>query len=75
MCEEKNQPRSSFGAGKSAMKWLLPLIAASLLPLILVAMLPSVIFGSLFSDGTEAPNGVSDNEVLIQNMTDRKSVV
>ena len=48
MCEEKNQPRSSFGAGKSAMKWLLPLIAASLLPLILVAMLPSVIFGSLF---------------------------
>ena len=69
MGEEKNQPRSSFGARKSAMKWLLPLIAASLLPLILVAMLPSVIFGSLFSDGTEAPNGVSDNEVLIQNMT------
>lgn len=45
------------------------MVAAVLLPLILVAMLPSIIFGSLLGDGTDSPNGISNDEVLVQNMT------
>lgn len=32
-------------------------------------MLPSIIFGSLLGDGTDTPNGISSDEVLVQNMT------
>lgn len=60
---------AAIEAGKSSAKWLIPLIAAVLLPLILVAMLPSIIFGSLLGDGTDTPNGISSDEVLVQNMT------
>lgn len=60
---------AAIEAGKSSAKWLIPLIAAVLLPLILVAMLPSIIFGSLLGDGTDSPNGISNDEVLVQNMT------
>lgn len=60
---------AAIEAGKSSAKWLIPLIAAVLLPLILVAMLPSIIFGSLLGDGTDTPNGISNDEVLVQNMT------
>lgn len=56
---------AAIEAGKSSAKWLIPLIAAVLLPLILVAMLPSIIFGSLLGDGTDSPNGISNDEVLI----------
>lgn len=55
---------AAIEAGKSSAKWLIPLIAAVLLPLILVAMLPSIIFGSLLGDGTDSPNGISNDEVL-----------
>lgn len=58
---------AAIEAGKSSAKWLIPLIAAVLLPLILVAMLPSIIFGSLLGDGTDSPNGISNDEVLVQN--------
>ena len=60
---------AAIEAGKSSAKWLIPLIAAVLLPLILVAMLPSIILGSLLGDGTDSPNGISNDEVLVQNMT------
>ncbi len=60
---------AAIEAGKSSAKWLIPLIAAVLLPLILVAMLPSIIFGSLLGDGTDSPNGISNDEVLVKNMT------
>ena len=60
---------AAIEAGKSSAKWLIPLLAAVLLPLILVAMLPSIIFGSLLGDGTDSPNGISNDEVLVQNMT------
>lgn len=60
---------AAIEARKSSAKWLIPLIAAVLLPLILVAMLPSIIFGSLLGDGTDSPNGISNDEVLVQNMT------
>ena len=60
---------AAIEAGKSSAKWLIPLVAAVLLPLILVAMLPSIIFGSLLGDGTDTPNGISSDEVLVQNMT------
>lgn len=56
---------AAIEAGKSSAKWLIPLIAAVLLPLILVAMLPSIIFGSLLGDGTDSPNGISNDEVLV----------
>lgn len=58
---------AAIEAGKSSAKWLIPLIAAVLLPLILVAMLPSIIFGSFLGDGTDSPNGISNDEVLVQN--------
>ena len=60
---------AAIEAGKSSAKWLIPLVAAVLLPLILVAMLPAIIFGSLLGDGTDTPNGISSDEVLVQNMT------
>ncbi|MFR1480598.1 MAG: hypothetical protein ACLSB9_35430 [Hydrogeniiclostridium mannosilyticum] len=41
-----------------------------LLPVLLVVMLPSIIFGSLFGDGTDAPNGITDDVVMTQRMYD-----
>ena len=57
-------------AAKSSKKWIIPIIAVIALPLLIVAMLPSMIFGSLLGDGTDTPNGISDDAVLVQNMTD-----
>lgn len=44
-------------AAKSSRKWTIPIVAVILLPVLIIAMLPSVIFGSLFGDGTDTPNG------------------
>ena len=63
---------AAIEAGKSSAKWLIPLIATVLLPLILVAMLPSIIFGSLLGDGTDSPNGISNDEVLKPKKTAQK---
>lgn len=60
-------------AAKSSKKWIIPIIAVIALPLLIVAMLPSMIFGSLLGDGTDTPNGISDDAVLVQNMTDINS--
>ena len=60
---------AAIEAGKSSAKWLIPLIATVLLSLILIAMLPSIIFGPLLGNGTDTPNGISNDEVLVQNMT------
>lgn len=60
-------------AAKSSKKWIIPIIALIALPLVIVAMLPSMIFGSLLGDGTDTPNGISDDAVLVQNMTDINS--
>lgn len=57
-------------AGKASKKWIAVIVALIALPIVIVAMLPSVIFGSLLGDGTDTPNGISDNAALIQNMTD-----
>ena len=57
-------------AAKSSKKWIIPIVAVILLPVLIIAMLPSVIFGSLFGDGTDTPNGISDDTVLVQNLAD-----
>ena len=57
-------------AGKASKKWIAVIVALIALPIVIVAMLPSVIFGSLLGDGTDTPNGISDDAALIQNMTD-----
>ena len=64
---------AAFEAAKSSKKWIIPIIAVIALPLVIVAMLPSMIFGSLLGDGTDTPNGISDDTVLVQNMTDINS--
>lgn len=60
-------------AAKSSKKWIIPIVAVILLPVLIIAMLPSVIFGSLFGDGTDTPNGISDDTVLVQNLADINS--
>lgn len=62
-------------AAKSSKKWIVPVIAAVLLPLLIIAMLPSVIFGSLLGDGSDTPNGITDDEILVQNMTEINSSI
>lgn len=57
-------------AAKSSKKWIIPIVAIILLPILVIAMLPTIIFGTLFGDGTDSTNGVSDQEVLTQNMVD-----
>ena len=57
-------------AAKASKKWIAVIVALIALPIVIVAMLPSVIFGSLLGDGTDTPNGISDDTVLVQNMTD-----
>lgn len=57
-------------AAKASKKWIAVIVALIALPIVIVAMLPSVIFGSLLGDGTDTPNGISDDAALIQNMTD-----
>ena len=60
-------------AAKSSKKWIIPIVAVILLPVLIIAMLPSVIFGSMFGDGTDTPNGISDDTVLVQNLADINS--
>ena len=57
-------------AAKASKKWIAVIVALIALPIVIVAMLPSVIFGSLMGDGTDTPNGIRDDTVLVQNMTD-----
>lgn len=57
-------------AAKSSKKWIIPIVAIILLPILVIAMLPTIIFGTLFGDGTDSTNGVSDQAVLTQNMVD-----
>ncbi|MBR2348233.1 MAG: C39 family peptidase, partial [Candidatus Methanomethylophilaceae archaeon] len=64
---------AAIEAAKSSKKWIIPIVAIILLPVLIIAMLPSVIFGSLFGDGTDTPSGISDDTVLVQNMTDINS--
>ena len=60
-------------AAKSSKKWTIPIVAVILLSVLIIAMLPSVIFGSLLGDGTDTPNGISDDTVLVQNLADINS--
>lgn len=60
-------------AAKASKKWIAVIVVLIALPIVIVAMLPSVIFGSLLGDGTDTPNGISDDAALIQNMTDINS--
>ena len=64
---------AAVGAAKSSKKWTIPIVAVILLPVLIIAMLPSVIFGSLFGDGTDTPNGISNDTVLVQNLADINS--
>ena len=57
-------------AAKSSKKWIIPIVAIILLPILVIAMLPTIIFGTLFGDGTDSTNGVSDQAILTQNMVD-----
>ncbi len=59
---------AALAAAKSSKKWIIPVIALILLPVLIVAMLPSVIFGPLFSDGTDTKSGITDDTTLTQNM-------
>lgn len=61
---------AALGAAKSSKKWVIGIVAvAILLPVIILAMLPSIIFGSIFGDGTDTPNGITDDAALTANMT------
>lgn len=61
---------AALGAAKSSKKWIIGIVAvAILLPVIILAMLPSIIFGSIFGDGTDTPNGITDDAALTANMT------
>lgn len=66
---------AAIEAAKSSKKWIVPVIVAALLPLLIIAMLPSVIFGSLLGDGSDTPNGITDDEILVQNMTEINSAI
>lgn len=59
---------AALETAKASKKWIIVLVAVLMLPVIIVAMLPSIIFGSLFGDGTDTPNGISDNTVMTDNM-------
>lgn len=61
---------AALGAAKSSKKWIIGIVAvAILLPVIILAMLPSIIFGSIFGDGTDTPNGITDDAALTANIT------
>lgn len=59
---------AALETAKASKKWIIALVAAIMLPVLIVAMLPSIIFGSLFGDGTDAANGISDSTVMTDNM-------
>ena len=59
---------AALETAKASKKWIIVLVAALMLPVMIVAMLPSIIFGSLFGDGTDTPNGISDSTVMTDNM-------
>lgn len=61
---------AALATAKASKKWLGVIAGVLLLPVLLVVMLPSIIFGSLFSDGTDAPNGITDDAVMTQRMYD-----
>lgn len=60
---------AAVGAASSSKKWIAAIIILIAIPIVIVAMLPSVIFGSLFGDNTDTPNGITDDTILMQNMT------
>lgn len=59
---------AALETAKASKKWIVVLVAVLMLPVMIVAMLPSIIFGSLFGDGTDTPNGISDSTVMTDNM-------
>lgn len=59
---------AALETAKASKKWIIAVVAAIMLPVAIVAMLPSIIFGSLFGDGTDTPNGISDSTVMTDNM-------
>ena len=62
---------AALSAANESKKWLVAAIIGSLaLPILMVAMLPSIIFGSLLSDGSDSPNGITDDEALTQRLVD-----
>lgn len=61
---------AALATAKSSKKWIFALVGLLMLPVIIVAMLPTIIFGSLLGDGTDAPNGISDNTVMTENMVE-----
>lgn len=61
---------AALATAKASKKWLGVIAGVLLLPVLLVVMLPSIIFGSLFGDGTDAPNGITDDAVMTQRMYD-----
>lgn len=60
---------AAAGAVASSKKLIAVIAILLMIPILIVAMLPSVIFGSLFGDDTDTANGISDDAVLMQNMT------
>lgn len=66
---------AALEAAKSSKKWIVPVIATVLPPLLIIAMLPSVIFGSLLGNGSDTPNGITDDEILVQNLTEINSAI
>lgn len=60
---------ATVGAVTSSKKLIAAIVILIAIPVVIVAMLPSVIFGSLFGDGTDSSNGISDDAVLMQNLT------
>ena len=55
---------------KHAKIWIGAAIALSIVPILIVCMLPTIIFGPVFSDGTDSKNGILDDTTLIRNVQD-----
>lgn len=61
---------AALAAAKQSKKWIAAIAALLLLPVLLVLMLPVIIFGSLFGNGTDEPNAITDDTVLTENMVE-----
>lgn len=64
---------AALETAKSSKKWIAVIVGIVLLPVLVVAMLPTIIFGSLFGDGTDTTNGITDNTVMTDNMVNLNS--
>ena len=66
---------AALGAAKSSKKLIIPIVALLLIPVLIVVMMPSVIFGKLFSDGSDKKNGIADEAAFTSNMVELNDTI